>query len=156
MTEDEARQFMREEIARQLRDSGRVLVVPAPEVIRKDYLVKAIDRLMADLKELTPDALEAYRLLLSRDTFLTVGQISQIISGYTGGNVQVKWGSATKALLDAGLVDKGGSGGSGYKASDREARRRVGRALEPHLATDAEVEEVYQAVLGRVAGEVVA
>lgn len=130
----------------------RTIVVAPAEVIRKDYLRQAIDRLMADLKELSPDALEAYRLLLSRDNYLTIGQISQVISGYQGGNAQVKWGTATKNLVEAGLVKKGGNGGNGFKASDEEARSRVEKALAPHLATDEEVEEVYQAVLGRIAG----
>lgn len=130
----------------------RTIIVAPAEVIRKDYLRQAIDRLMTDLKELSPDALEAYRLLLSRDSYLTVGQISQVISGYQGGAAQVKWGTATKNLLQAGLVNKGGSGGGGFKASDEEARSRVEKALAPHLATHEEVEEVYQAVLGRLAG----
>lgn len=154
MTEDEAREFIRQEVARQMKDSGRTLIVPPAEVIRKDYLTKAIERLMGDLKELSPEALEAYRLLLSRNVFMTVGEISTVISGYQGGAAQVKWGTATKALLDAGLVAKGGSGGSGYKASDEEARERVRKALAPHLATDKEIEDVFQAVLGRIAGEV--
>lgn len=139
-------------IRKLMRDSGRVLVVPPAEVIRQDYLSKAIDRIMLDLKELSPDALECYRLLVSREAFMTVGQISQVISGYQGGAAQVKWGSATKALLDAGLVSKGGSGGNGFKANDEVARQRVVRVMEPHLATDEEIDNVWQMVLGRMAG----
>lgn len=153
MKDEEVTALVKAEVARQLRDSNRVLVVPPAEVIRKDYLSQAIDRLMVGLKELSPDALEAYRLLLSRDVYMTVGHISQVISGYQGGAAQVKWGSATKALLDAGLVAKGGSGGNGFKGDDAIARSRVVRALEPHVATNQEIEEVYQAVLGRIAGE---
>jgi len=150
MNDEEVEQLVR----RILRETNHVLVVPPPEVIRKDYLGKAIDRLMADLKELTPDAMECYRLLQGRGIFMAVGQIAQVISGYQSGFSQSKWSAAIKDLFDAGLVVKGGAGGSQYKASDAEARSRVRKALEPHLASDAEVEEVYQAVLGRIAGEV--
>lgn len=153
MTEDEARAFMREEIARQLRDSNHVLVVPPAEVIRKDYLTKAIDRYMGDVRELSPDAQELYRWLVSRGTFLSVSQASTVLSGYVSGTSNGKWSAAVKELLSAGMVVKGGSGGDKYKASTDEARARVVKALEPYLATDAEVEEVYQAVLGRIAGE---
>lgn len=150
MTEDEARQYMREEIARQLRDAGRVLVVPAAEVIRQDYLQRAIDKLLASTDALSDDAREAYRYLLSRDVFVTVDAISKVISGYAGGNARAKWGKAFAELLEAELVIKGGSGSNGYKPA---ARDWIARELAPHQAIAVEVDQVYAAIVARVAGE---
>lgn len=152
-TNDMKDEEVREMIKELLRESGRVLVVPPAEVIRKDYLGKAIDRLMTDVKELGQDALEVYRFLISREVFLSLGQIMLVLVGYSGGNGQTRWAAAVKELVDAGLVAKGGSGGNGFKADDAAARARIVKALEPHNATQQEIEEVYQAVLGRLAGE---
>lgn len=150
MTEDEARQYIREEVARQLRDAGRVLVVPAAEVIRQDYLQRAIDKLLASTDALSDDAREAYRYLLSRDVFVTVDAISKVITGYTGGAARPKWGGAFKELLEAELVIKGGSGNNGYKPATRDW---IAGELAPHQPTDAEIDQVYRAIVARVAGE---
>lgn len=149
MTEDEAREFIAAEVRRQMTAAGKVLVVPAAEVVRREYQQRAVERLLAKLDELGPDEQEAYRYLMSRDVFVTVQDLSRVISGYVGGAAQIKWGKATKNLVAAGVVQKGGSGGSGFKPA---AREWIAKELAPHEPKDEEIEAVYQAVLGRLVG----
>lgn len=133
-----------------LRESNRVLVVPPAEVIRKDYLGKAIDRLMAPLVELAADEREALRVLSAQPGRITMNRLCVLISGNDSSTSRTRWGKALEALRTAGLVE---SATNGFKADDAALRARIVKALEPHNATASEVEDVYQAVLGRIAGE---
>lgn len=133
-----------------LRESNRVLVVPPAEVIRKDYLGRAIDRLMAPLVELAADEREALRVLTAQPGRITMNRLCVLISGNDSSTSRTRWGKALEALRTAGLVE---STTNGFKADDAALRSRIVKALEPHSATTAEVEDVYQAMLGRIAGE---
>ena len=135
MTEDEAREFMRAEIARQLKDSGRVLVVAPAAVIRKDYQQRAVERLLERVEALGEAEREAFRFMLGQERLVSVGDLSKALSGYVGGAAQVRW------------VERQGS--------RPRVREWVESELAPHGPDVEEIEAVWRAVLGRIAGEAV-
>ena len=151
MKDEEVRELVRAEVARAVAalPGGRTVYVPAAEVIRLDYQQRAIQDLFGKVNAIEGGAREAIRFMLGQDGFISVGRLTDALGG---SNVQ--WGKLVKALKDQGYVSQGGisGGGSGYKPRLREW---VADELAPHSPSDREVEDVYQAVLGRVAGEVV-
>lgn len=149
MKDEEVAELVKQEVRRQYESAGRVLVVPAAEVIRKSYQGAAVQRIVASVEAMGPDEREAYRYLLSRDVFVGVGEMSQVMSGYKGGAAQVKWGSATKKLEAAGFIVKGGSGNVGFKPNLHDW---VAEQLSVHQPSKAEIDEIFDAVLARLVG----
>lgn len=145
MTEDEAREFIAQEVRRQMAQAGRVLVLPAKEVLRKEYLGIATDRLMQRIGEFDADEREAFRYLLANGR-QTINRVAVVISGNDSGGTRKRWSDALAALKSRGVVD---ANGNGFGVSARDA---VVKALAPHEPTDDEVDEVYQLVLGRLVG----
>lgn len=143
MTDDEVEQL----IERILDRRGMVLrvEVPAAEVIRHDYQRKAVERVLAKVDEVLPEQREVVRFMLGQETSLAPGRIA---AGLGLNNIQV--GNLLKALTDRGVVARGGASGGGTAYRPR-IREWITAELAPHGPTDAEVDEVYQAVLGRIA-----
>ena len=159
MTEDEAREFIRSEVARQLKDSSRVLYVPSVEVLRKDYLQRAVDRAIEKAAQVGPDGREVLRFMLAHfaDPAVVSRPLSWVAAGvsdYREGRIPDRWGNTMRALASAGLVEVHGRGGS--QAYSPRVRDWVQSELRAHDATIEEVEATYQAVLAELAGEVVA
>ena len=164
MTDDEVRQLVEMQVAEQVGVyieakvraavaslPGAKLYVPPAEVIRLDYQIQAVARLMVKLEVMDGRAREVMRFMLSREGKWTTSKLIQEgLYGYSGGDAAVHVGRSLKVMSDLGLVQKGGDRGSENKPCLRE---RVAEELSPHRPSEDEIEEVYQAVLGRVAGE---
>lgn len=138
-----------EEIAKRVMGqcgSAPVEVV-APEALRKRYLHATVDRLMSRVGGLSADALEVLRLLLGQDRFWNVNRVALALSGSDSGGVRGRWSKALQELLSAGLVARGGSGRSEYKANVAGC---VKTELAPHGATEAEAASVAENVVYRV------
>lgn len=136
----------------------RVEVLPA-ELIRHEYQREAVGRLMAKVGELSQDAQEAMRFMLGQDepmlaSFAStrVGQgLGWIAAGATGRPPE-RVGKALRELVTLGVVREvrgGGSGGQGYKP---DLVVFVRGQLAAHDPPEEDVQEVVQAVLGRIAG----
>lgn len=151
MKDEEVRELIKAEVARAVATlpGGRTVYMPAPEVIRLEYQQRALERLMEFVVTIIPEQRAILRFMLGQDRAVTPGQIG---AGIGLNNIQV--GNALKRMKSANLVSQGGAagGGSAYRPRIREW---VASQLAPHSPTDADVEDVYQAVLGRLAGEVV-
>lgn len=145
MTDEEAMAFIAQEVRRQMELAGRVLVVPAKEVVRKEYLGNATDRLMQKIGEFDADEREAFRYVLAQGR-VTVNRMAIVLSGNDGGGTRQRWSGVLNSLKGRGLVD---STSNGFGVS---ARAAVVAALAPHDPTDEEVDEVYQLILGRLVG----
>lgn len=159
MTEDEAREFIRSEVARQLKDSDRILYVPAVDVLRKDYLQRAVDRAIDKAAQVGPDGREVLRFMLAHfdDPGVVSRPLSWVAAGvsdYREGRIPDRWGNAMRALASVGFVEVHGRGGS--QAYSPRVRDWVKDELKAHSPTIEEIEATYQAVLAELAGEVVA
>lgn len=127
---------------------GEPVYVPAPEAIRKGYQRKTVDRIMTRIDALEQDQREALVFMLGQDVFVSINRIAVAISGNDSGGTRQRWTKAVQGLLGLGVVVKGGSGRSENKPRIREW---VSSELAPHSPSEQEVDEVYQAVLGRIA-----
>lgn len=127
---------------------GGPVEVPPAAVIRKSYQRQAVDRIMKRVVELGPDEREALRFLLGHDVYVTINRIAIGISGNDAGGTRDRWAKAIKSLVEAGLVVKDRGGRNSYKPAIRE---HVKAALSAHNPAEDEVEEVYTAVLAKVA-----
>lgn len=150
-TEDMDDETVRAEIAalfaKQYASTPRVMYVPAPEVVRQEYLGAAAERLLATLEPVSADALQVYRYLMAQGR-RSVRQLGIIFDGNDQSNTQARWGEAMRELTGRGLVD---NNSKGYDVAQL-ARESIAKALAPHDATDVEVDEVYQLALGRLVG----
>lgn len=145
MTDDEVKAYIDAKIA---AIPGAVRVeIPAAEVIRHEYQRLAVQDLFGRVMAIEGDAREALRFMFGQDGKAV--SASQLTGALGKSNVQ--WGATVKALKDRGYVSQGGASGGGVAYRPR-LREWVEVALKPHSATDAEIEDTYQAVLGRLAG----
>jgi len=126
--------------------------VAAPDALRKKYLQAAAERLLSRVDALSADALEVLRLLLGQDRFWNVNRVSLALSGSDSGGVRGRWSKALQELQTAGLVTRGGSGRSEYKANVEGC---VKSDLSPHAPTDAEVAAVVNNVVYRVSQDAI-
>jgi hypothetical protein len=146
MTDDEVKAYIDAKIAA-LPGAIRI-EIPAAEVIRHEYQGRAVERIIERVGALKDDEREAVRFMLGQgDRLVSNADISKALSGYQGGAAQVKWGTAVKGLVSAGVVST-----VERQGSKPRIREWVEDMLGPHSPTAAEVEETYQAVLGRIAG----
>src|SRR5574341_933817 len=127
---------------------GGPVEIPPAAVIRRSYQRQAVDRIMKRVAELGTDEREALRFLLGHDVYGTINRIAIGISGNDAGGTRERWAKAIKALVEAGLVVKDRGGRNSYKPAIRE---HVKAALSAHNPAEDEVEEVYTAVLAKVA-----
>lgn len=149
MTDEELKALVDAKIAAAVAKipGARVEVLPA-EFIRHEYQRRTVERVMERVGALKEDEREAVRFMLGQgDRLVSNADISKALSGYQGGAAQVKWGTAVKGLMSAGVVST-----IERQGSKPRIREWVEDALGPHSPTEAEVDEVYQAVLGRIAG----
>jgi hypothetical protein len=153
MTEDEARKFIQQEIRRQMEAAGRVLVVPAAEVIRHEYQRRAVERTLVKLEGWPNDDYEILRFALSQDAPTSAARFTQVAFGNSAGATIRRYSEALARLASLGAVEKAGGGGNGVPVSYRQRIREwVASELAPHAPTEDDIEETYQAVLGRIAG----
>lgn len=128
-------------------DRQPIMQVTPPDALRKKYLQRAVDRLMSKINELGADAGEAIRLLLGQDRFWSVNRVALAISGNDSGGTRSRWSKALQELATVGLVSRGGSGRSEYKAN-------VGGCIEaelgPHGPTGEEISSAVENVLYRL------
>lgn len=150
MKDEEVVELVRRELRAAMELAGRVLVVPPKEALRHEFQQRAVDQVMKDVSLAINESLpyEAMRFMLAHDESMAAARLS---AGLRINNIQS--GNALKVLSQAGLIAKVSGGGGGVPISYRPCVREwVGKALAPHSPPDAEVEETYQAVLGRIAG----
>lgn len=145
---DQVQAIVRRELAA-LPAGGGPVYVPAPEAIRKGYQRQAVDRLMDSIDELGPDEREALRFMLGQPEPVTINRVAVGISGSDSGGVRERWSRALGRLVTMGAVKKYGSG---HQQRQPAIREWVARELAAHRPGDDEIEETYQAVLGRIAG----
>jgi len=148
LSRTEVEAIVREAVASIPTTGGHVQYVPAPEAIRKGYQRQTVERAMVKIDGLDPDECRALRFMLGHDVFLTVNRIALALSGNDSGSLRDRWSRVLKELEAKRLVAVGGTGRQGRKPRLREW---VASELAPHSPSDQEVEEVYQAVLGRIA-----
>jgi len=117
---------------------------------RRGYQQRAVERLLERVEALGEAEREAFRFMLGQERLVSVGDLSKALSGYVGGAAQVRWGTAQKNLLKAGLIDTVERQGSRPRV-----REWVESELAPHGPDVEEIEAVWRAVLGRIAGEAV-
>jgi len=134
-------------LARLPAGNAPVMQVTPPEALRKKHLETAVDRLMARVRALSDDAVTAIEYLIGQDIFVPVGRMAKAITGSDSGSMYGRWNAALKELEIIGLVAKGGSGKSQWRA---EVRRGVEAELAAHGGTDAEITAVEQQVLYRL------
>lgn len=148
MKDEEVRELIRAEVAAAvaLIPGARVEVLPA-EYIRLEYQRKAVERVMTKVAEIPDDGAEAVRFMLGQPTVpMPPGRIANALGL---NNIQI--GSVLKKLVDLRIVNRGGAAGGGQAYKPR-IRDWVAEELAAHSPRDEEVEEVYQAVLVRIAG----
>ena len=129
--------------------SAPVVQVMPPEALRKQYLQAAADRLMAKIPG-AGDGRTVMELLLGQEVFWSINRMSKALTGNDSGGTRTRWGNAVKELATVGLVEKGGSGRSEYRANVRGC---VETELAPHGAKPEEVTAVEQQVLYRLTSE---
>lgn len=141
-------------IERILDRRGMVLrvEVPAAEVIRHEYQRAAVERVLSRIDALPGDDREILRFMLSKETPVSAALFVKVATGNSSGQIIKRYGDALARLLGLGAVEKAGGGGGGVPVSYRpKVRQWIESELAPHESSAAEVEEVYQAVLGRIA-----
>jgi hypothetical protein len=147
LSADQVQAMIRSEMAN-LPRGGEPVYLPAPEAIRKGYQQQAVERTLEKVAGLRADEYEALRFLLGHDVFLTVNRVAVGLTGSDSGGVRGRWADALKGLTARGIVAQGGTGRAGFKARVREW---VAAELAAHNPSDQEVEEIYRAVLSRIA-----
>jgi len=129
--------------------SAPVVQVTPPEALRKQYLQVAADRLMAKIPG-AGDGRTVMELLLGQEVFWSINRMSKALTGNDSGGTRTRWGNAVKELATVGLVVKGGSGRSEYRANVRGC---VEVELAPHGGTPEEITAVERQVLYRLTSE---
>ncbi len=136
-------------VARLPAGSAPVVQVTPPEALRKKYLQSAADRLMAKIPG-AGDGRTVMELLLGQEVFWSINRMSKALTGNDSGGTRKRWGDAVRGLATVGLVEKGGSGRSEFRANVRSC---VEVELAPHGGTPEEVTAVEQQVLYRLTSE---
>lgn len=149
MNDDEVRQLVKDEVARAVAalPGTHTVYVPAREALRKEYQQRAVNQVLNRIDAIGMEARNVLRFMLGQERSLTASAIAQ---GVGINNIQI--GGRLKVLTENGVVTRGGAAGGGTSYRHR-IREWVTDQLEPHSPPEDEVENVYQEVLARVAGD---
>jgi hypothetical protein len=127
---------------------GPGITIGAPDALRKKYLETAMTRLYARISELGSDERMVFEYVVGQGKYVGLNTIAKGLTGNDAGATRDRFAKALKALLDAGVVKKGGSGVSQYVPDVAGCARRE---LSVHSPTDDELAAVEQQVLYRLA-----
>lgn len=150
MTEDEAKEYIAQEVRRQMEAVGRVLVVPPKEVLRQEFQRRGVEEILRKAGAAVEDSMawSAMRFMLAHDEAMTASRVGAVLSL---NNIQA--GGVIKKLSEAGVIARVGGGGNGKPMEYRPVIREwIEKGLAAHNPTEEDIEQTYQAVLGRLAG----
>lgn len=129
--------------------SGPVVTLAPAPLLRKKYLELAAQRLYERVAGATPAMRQAMEYVIGQGVFCSVSKVTVALTGNDSGGSRDRYKKALDELLTIGLVEKGGSGRSEYKANIEAG---VAVALNAHAPSEEEVVAVAGKVSHLLAG----
>lgn len=127
--------------------NGSAPVLQPVEALRARFLETAAERLVEKVRGLDDDQREALLFLLSDVKYRAVTAVAVALSGNNAGSTITRWRNALQGLASIGLVEKGGQGGSQYRARVEEWVRSE---LSAHDPSDDDIASVRDRALSLV------
>lgn len=133
-------------LSRVPKSAGSVTYEVAPlEKIKKDFLQEAKNKIIEDIKSVSDNARKTLRFLEAQGKGVTTKDIATQCYMYpqSGGGYGKTVLDSVKELMSVQVAEKDGKGAVTYG----KLRDRITFLLEPHEATEAEIQQVYDHIL---------
>ena len=130
--------------------NGAVVVAPPIEVLRDQFMRDEVDRIVGDARSLEARQRRFLLWLIQHDGFVSQQNLVRHVTGelVRGGNKQVEFAKELRGLSKVGLAES-----AERQGWHQTVRERIKSDLGDYQAPDAEVDKVFQQVVGILAHE---